>query len=504
MSLTHHRDSIVSLLVTLAREQPDLPLYTFLLSGQDKTDVLTCRQLLLAAQKIAGNLCARNLSGEPVMVLNSYGPAFLETVFGAMLAGCPCVPVTFHARLGMANISSIIARTGLRIVVGNQDVLTQFRAGRCRTNPRFIDARHQLEYLATDALQHIQGELPTISDTEVAVLYPGVASDEELPLVSLSHADMLRSAEGLVQALSLNTDDRLLTCLDLADGLALALHILVPLQARLPSLLLPIELALADAASWVMAASTFSCTIVSAPVAVLTLAARNGELTGNVQPDLSAIRMICVSGERSITPALISHFIDQYGNNGISADKLFCCLGLSSAGSYLAGRLGFKTLVKNDIAYLALGVSDARGLRATVTGSRWIHIDNELCCTGRINHRFTVSGRTFQAEDIEAFILQVFGERGLSRCVALRIDEIEQTVLLAECASKQLAEHWQGVVPTMIEQVQRHTGCRLDRVIILRPGSLFSAVSGIVHRQSCADALLDGSMLLRLLPVRGK
>jgi hypothetical protein len=143
-------------------------------------------------------------------------------------------------------------------------------------------------------------------------------------------------------------------------------------------------------------------------------------------------------------------------------------------------------------------------MQAFDTGDGLVLINNELVCQGRISHRFLIEGQEFQAEHIESVVLQKFGVRGLSRCVALYLADLTQTVLLVECATRQLAEKWQGVVMTMMDAVSAETGCRLNRVILLRPGSLPLSVSGIVLRKSCAIALADGSLMLRLLPVRGK
>ena len=101
-------------------------------------------------------------------------------------------------------------------------------------------------------------------------------------------------------------------------------------------------------------------------------------------------------------------------------------------------------------------------------------------------------------------MLQSFGALGLSRCIVLRLEEMQHTVVLAECATPQLANDWQGVVSAIMDAVRADTGCRLDRVILLRPRSLPLAVSGLVLRQHCASAVADGSLMLRLLPVRGK
>lgn len=505
MSMTDQRDTIVSLLIELASEQPDLPLYTFLDPVQQQPAVLTTRELLCSAQKIAGMLQARQLTGEPVMVLGAYGSQAIVLLFGAILAGCQPVPVTFHTRLGMANIVSLIAQTGLRVVIGEQATLAKLKSGRSRSRPRFYSSRHNLIYLATDDVQASGWRQPAISDTDVALIYPGQVSDEDTMPVPLTHGDLLRSTDDLIRVLSIGpeTCDRFLSCLDLADGLALVLHILVPMRARLASFLFPLERALSNGAHWVMAASDHDCTIISAPVSVLSVAAQDVANSAKASIDLSKLRYVCIGGN-DFTPAMVSSFIDRYGNNGMSVDKIFSCYGLSPAGAYLAGRLGFKTLVKDYVAYLALGVPDGRSLRMTETGDRWMLMENELYCVGRIEHCFTVDGRHFQAEDIESFIFQRYRERGLSRCVVLRIEESRETVVLAECATRQLAECWQGVVPEIKHRVFTSLGCLLDRVILLRPGSLSSAVSGIVLRQNCADALTDGSLMLRLLPVRGK
>lgn len=519
MSLTHQRDTFVSLLAELAGHQPDLPLYTFLDSTADVSAVLTCRQVQRRAVTIAGLLQAQGIAGEPVMVLSGYGPEAVTMLLGVMMAGCAPVPVTFHRRLGMAGIVDIIAHTGLRVVLGRKTILAQLKAGRCSSEPRFDADQHPLLYLAIDGLQdHSPGDggrpetdkdPAPVAGTQPAMIYPGLPGDDAAAPVALSHETLLGSVDCLIRELAVaNTDDRLLTALDLADGMALVLHILLPLRAGVASLFYPVEHALRNATRWLQAAAQSGCTIISAPPSVLSLAAHDSwrhkqRRRSRTGPDLGKLRFVCVDGGRTAAGS-VSFFIERYKHNSMTAGKIFVCYGLSAAAVVIAARQGYRTVSYAGIAFLALGTPDEQKLQTCVTGDRLSRQGNELYSRGRISHRFAVGDGEFQAGDIESVVLQSFGARGLSRCVVLRLDQVQQTVLLAECATRQLADNWQGVVSAMMDTVLTVTGCRLDRVILLRPGSLSLAVSGMVLRQRCAAAVTDGSLMLRLLPVRGK
>lgn len=480
MNLMHHSDTFVSLLMECVRVRPDLPLYTFLDSLAEESVVLTGRDVLSQAEKIASLLQAQQIAGEAVMVLSPHGPDAITMLFGVMIAGCVPVPVTFHRRLGMASIVNIIAQTGLRVVIGRQATLTNLRSGRFSSEPRFIAQQHSLLYLAIDGphdngLQQSPGQPARISDTDIAMIYPGLPGNDAAAPGALSHRELLNSVDGLIQKLSVNNDgvnSRMLTALDLADGMALVMHVLLPVRAGIASNFFPVEHVLRRTVHWLQAAAKPGCTIVSAPPSVLSLAAHERSAQLRKAPDLSGVRFFCISGDFT-APGIASHFIERYQENNMSSEKIIVFHGLSATGVVAAG--------------------DA------LEGE-----SNELSCRDLARHRFTVDAREYQAEDIEAFVLQCFGARGLSRCVVLRLDDMKQTVLLAECATRQLADHWQGVVSAMMDTVLAGTGCRLDRVFLLRPASLPLAVSGMVLRRSCASALADGSLMLRLLPVRGK
>ena len=504
MSLMHHPNTFVSLLAELARDNPELPLYTFLDSAQNQSAVLTSRGLLRKAQQIAALLQQRELAGKPVMVLSAHGPEFMEMLFGVMLAGCIPVPVTFHRRLGMANIVNVIAETGLCVVLGKKETLENLKAGRFKSTS-FFDAKrhHHLRYLAIDRLKTTEWHSPKISAMDVMIYYPGLLSDETISPVAVSHERVLRSIDRLMRALSPDRSDCLLTALDLADGMALLLHILLPVCAGVRSYFLPVKQTLDDAGLWLRATSRYACTMISAPPAVLSLAAHGERAERDTELDLSTLRFVCVGGDY-VAPCSVSYFIERYKKIGMSAEKIFSCYGLSAACAYISGRQGFRSFDVESVSCLGLGTPDAQLMQAFDTGDGLVLINNELVCQGRISHRFLIEGQEFQAEHIESVVLQKFGVRGLSRCVALYLADLRQTVLLVECATRQLAEKWQGVVMTMMDAVSAETGCRLNRVILLRPGSLPLSVSGIVLRKSCAIALADGSLMLRLLPVRGK
>lgn len=524
MSLTHPRDTIVSLLTALARDQPDLPLYTFLDNTAKVTTRLSGRGVLQAAMGVAGQLQGRGVRSEPVLVLSPFGPDAITLLLGAMLAGCQPVPVTYHLRLGMASIVNIIASTGLRVVIGRRTLLSKLRAGRVRTAPAFQAADHDLLYLAVNdgrvnskrcnEEQISDWQPPTMASADIALIYPGMPGGEPVDPIPLTHDDLLNSVDRLLQSLLPagmdegpagrgRTKPGLLTCMDPADGMTLLLHVLLPLRAQLPSVLLPAEQALRDASVWLAALTAWRSTIVSAPPAVLALAAHDRSGDSQAPTDLSALRFLCIGGDQA-APAPIQHFIERFRHCGMSADRIFVCYGMSATGHYLAGRRGLHTLQQHGISRLSLGTPVTEKLQAMNTGDHLLVIEHELYCQGRRSHRFRMSGSEFQAEDIESLILQSFGHRGLARCVVLHVQDSRQTVVLAECANRQLADHWQGVVPAIMQQVLTGTGCRLDRVMLLRPGSLPLTVSSVVCRQRCAAALHDGSFMLRLLPVRGK
>lgn len=520
MSSTHHRDTIVSLMAALAREKPDLPLYTFLDAAGGEAAILTCREVMDAAQRAACRLRARLTEGEPVMVLSPCGPDTITMLLGAMLAGCRPVPVTFHPRLGMISIVKLIARTGVRVVLGRRATLAKLKSGRARSEPVFRAKQHDLVYLAIDDGEIADQPLPDVASTDVALIYPGLSGDENVTPVPLSHGALLNSVDHLMQALlpagpcpgtgaaadtatRVARQDSLMTCLDPADGLTLILHILLPLRGRFASVLFPVEQALRDAGAWLRAVSAYQSSMVSAPMAVLSLAGHQRAAGKDGQADLSGLRFLCVSAEHTV-PATLSRFIERYRHNGMSVDKVFACYGMSAAGRYLAGRRGFRTSLQNGVNRLALGVPVSADVQAMIQDRCLLPENGELFCKGRPGNRFAVDGTVFQAEDIESVILQSFGVRGLGHCVVLHMDSSQQTVVLAECATRQLAEKWQGVVPAIMQRVLADTGCRLNRVLLLRPGSLPLSVSGIVLRQRCATALDDGTLMLRLLPVRGK
>jgi acyl-CoA synthetase (AMP-forming)/AMP-acid ligase II len=524
MSLTHPRDTIVSLLTALARNQPDLPLYTFLDHTANVAARLRGRDVLHGAMSVACQLQGRQVSGEPVLVLSPYGPDAVIMLLGVMLAGCQPVPVTFHQRLGMASIVKIIASTGLRVVIGRRAMLTKLKAGRVRSAPVFQAANHDLLYLAINDRQVNDRQLkkwqiadwpqPTAASTDIALIYPGMAGDDCADPRPLTHDDLLGSIDRLLQALlppdigdgyarSGVTQPSLLTCMDPADGMTLLLHVLLPLRAQLPSVLLPAEQALRDASVWLAALTAWRSTIVSAPPAVLALAAHDRSGGSQASTDLSALRFLCIGGDHAV-PAPIQHFIEHFRHCGMSADRIFACYGMSATGRYLSGHRGFHAVQQHGIDRLSLGTPVTDDLQAMTTGDHLLVLDNELYCRGRGSHRFRMNGTEFQAEDIESVILQSFGHRGLARCAVLHLRDSRQTVVLAECATRQLADRWQGVVPAIMQQVLTATGCRLDRVMLLRPGSLPLTVSGVVCRQRCSAALNDGSLMLRLLPVRGK
>lgn len=485
MSLTPHSDTFVSLLTECVRAGPDQPLYTFLDSGARVAAVLTGRDVLRQAEKIASLLQAHRITGAPVMVLSPYGPDAIVMLYGVMMAGCPAVPVTFHRRLGMASIVNIISQTGLRVVIGRQSTLTKLRSGRFASEPRFIARQHELLHLPIDSLQgdgaHGDGGLPTrgqpgpVSDTDAALIYPGLPGDDTGKPLVLSHRALLGSVDGLIQKLSIgegDINDHLLTALDLADGMALVMHVLLPVRAGIASVFFPVEDALRKSAPWLRAVSETGSTIVSVPPSSLSLAAHDWSLQLGKGPDLTGVRCFCLSGDYS-DAGIESHFIERYKQNNMSSEKLFFCHGLSATG-----------MLATD-GWLAQG-------------------ENGLGCQRHVSNCFVVEQREFEAGEIEAFVLRSFGARGLSRCLVLRLEDMKQTVLLAECATRQLADDWQGVVSEIMGTVLASTGCQLDRVILLRPASLPLAVSGIVLRQRCASALADGSLMLRLLPVRGK
>lgn len=555
-------------LIELAREQPDLPLYTFLDSRLRISARLSAAETLRKARRMAAAIQQHAQPGEAVMLLFPHGPDFIVALLAAQLADCIPVPVSFHRRLGMIDTTALIAGTGLRTVVGPATVLARYQASRRHhgTEP----GGTAMCYVDVDAVVERDFHADTSTQHNISFIYPcAVAGDAVCPM-ALSQRNVQTSLNAVRQQLGPGADDRLLACLDLADGAALLMHVLLPLQVGARSYFLSMDDFIEAPSLWLRAASSWHCTIINAPAAGLTLCAQGVAENEEAGLDLGCVRRLCLGGEQ-LAPCLVEQFMERYGCYGLSRGALFSCFGMSSVGAWVSGRNGFHARQIGGVSYLnqgcllpdvqwrldaskiaqatgndlhsqhreylpggellltsaATGVicafsaaardqSPAQYLRSLFstpnadagmminTGEQAAIIAGELFCHGRTAHRFCFAGKEYQAEDVEAAVMQAFGMRGLSRCVVLTGEGTREIVLLAECARPQRADRWQGAVTEIIRSVKKTTGLLLDRVLLLRPGSLHIGVNGTVLRGRCQEALHDGSLMLRLLPVRGK
>ena len=322
--------TLVEALVWHAARHPER-VHVRLLDESGGSVSLTYGALYEGARRVAGGLAARGLEpGESVAIMLPTGLEYLQTFFGALLAGGVPVPIYPPARLSqledhLRRHARILANARARQLVTFAPALAVSRLLGAQ-----IDAL--LGVLDVEELLRSapSGYEWSPASTEVALLQYTSGSTGSPKGVVLTHADLLASLDAMHRALEIDADDIFVSWLPLYHDMGLIGAWLGSLYYAMPLVLMSPLVFLARPVRWLEAIHRYHATLSGGPNFAYEMCRRRIADTELEGLDLAAWR-VAFNGAEPVSPETQDAFAARFAALGFDPKALTPVYGLAEA-----------------------------------------------------------------------------------------------------------------------------------------------------------------------------
>jgi fatty-acyl-CoA synthase len=277
-----------------------------------------CRQYQAAFQKLG-------ISPEDrILILLDHGPDLLAAFVGAMLGGAiPSILATPSVRTAADHYRASLARTlevcQARLIVTEPEYLPQ-------VNSAPTKSRHFLCPAEVD--ENLPSAPAPRGEHPVAFIQHSSGTTGLRKGVALSHAAVIRQLEHYAQAISLRSDDKIISWLPLYHDMGLIAGFLQCLWSGVPLILMSPFDWIANPVSLLQRMADDRATLCWQPNFAYTLLADRIAPSATATLDLSHVRAFLNCSE-TVRATTHHKFLNRYRDNGISPRQLQTCYALA-------------------------------------------------------------------------------------------------------------------------------------------------------------------------------
>lgn len=487
--------------------------------GSGALQPLTCAQLAARATALAGELTA---AGDgPVLLAYPAGLEYAVALFATLLAGRPAIPA-FPAG------QSTRDRNRLRGIVADARPDTVVAPA---PDPDSGIARSvAVPGAAADATPWSSRR--TVDQSDVAIVQYTSGSSGRPRGVLVRHESVAANVRAIIESFGLAPGSSAVTWLPPFHDMGLVGGLLTPVAAGLRMRILAPDQFLRAPLTWLHQIADSGAVVSGGPDFAYELCTRRVRSPEQLDGlDLTGWRVAFSGGER-VRACTLAAFAQAFAPAGFDPRAFVPCYGLAEAtlivstghwngraeepvscGRPVTGQEvvvvdpARATEVTGEVAgeiwvrgvQVTDGFLSARSddLFGTFDGRRYLRTGDlgqfragELVVTGRLKDMLVVRGANHHATDIEAVGLHAAGRAG--RAAAAFLVETRNrphAVLVLEHAGRVQ----QADAARVAAAVLTGTGLRLDRTLLVRPGTIPRTSSGKVRRPACRDDYLFGA-----------
>ena len=510
-----------------AAMEPDELIYRFLPDGEEKEQTLSLGELAREARALAGGLAKRGVNGKPVLLMEPPGLGFVTGLFACWYAGAIAVPAypprgTRHRQ----RLEAILRDSGARFALGEAPKLPI-------PNLQVLDAA---ELSASGSLV----DSPASEGNHPCLLQYTSGSTAEPKGVMIHHRNLRHHSGALFATIRAQEIRRALSWLPPYHDMGLVLKILFALEAGFSLTFFSPDHFIQRPIRWLRAISRHRAEFCGGPNFAFEMclrSIRDEELQGL---DLSCWKVAPCGAER-IQASTLERFTQRFAPYGFNPGTFTPGYGLAEATLTVTGcRAGELPLISNHpetgrhvscgrpldgltvrIADPATGktlptgrIGEIRVKGASVspgywnrpqltasafgadgelhTGDRGYLENGELYVVGRIKDLIILDGANVAPEDIESALL-VFPEITAAAAVADEAATGESVALALECA-RLPREKLTVLCSAIRRRVADLVEIPVDRIVLVRTGTLPRTTSGKIRRGATREALAAGTL----------
>ncbi|HEX2570264.1 MAG TPA: amino acid adenylation domain-containing protein, partial [Polyangia bacterium] len=334
--------SLPLLLDERAALTPDLPLYTFLVDGDERAERLRCADLQRQARAIGVALAELAPAGERALLLYPPGLDYIAGFFGCLYAGLIAVPAyppdPSRLERTLPRLRAIIADAEARVILTTSPIAAL--AGLLGEQAEELRA---LRWLSTDTLPGdaataapVPAAARALRRSSLAFLQYTSGSTGEPKGVMLSHGNLLENLAGISRAFGAHAGSAGVIWLPPYHDMGLIGGILVPLYQGFPvTLLSPLDF-LRRPRRWLEAVTRCGATISGGPNFAYDLCVRKIPAAEREGLDLGSWE-VAFCGAEPVRGETLARFAAAFGGRGFRRAALYPCYGLAEATLMVTG-----------------------------------------------------------------------------------------------------------------------------------------------------------------------
>jgi acyl-CoA synthetase (AMP-forming)/AMP-acid ligase II/3-oxoacyl-(acyl-carrier-protein) synthase len=326
-------ETLVSLLVQRAQQQPDDTVYTFLSSAHGGDVQITYAQLDARAKQIAVYLKAKRVPVDaPVLLLFHPGIDYICAFFGCIYAGA--IPVPAYPSRKFDRLRAIIDDADTSVVLTSSSELEYIRTVSRREKLLSIETWLVLD----EAMSHnSEWTDPGLDASCIAFLQYTSGSTSSPKGVMVTHGNVLSNLRQIALITRARAPDVMVYWLPPYHDFGLIGGVLAPLVVGIPSVLMPPSSFLLSPRRWLKAISDYRGTITGAPNFAYDLCARVITAEQRAGLDLSCLR-IAFNGAEPIRQSTLDRFSEAFAESGFRPEAWLSAYGLAESTLMVSGR----------------------------------------------------------------------------------------------------------------------------------------------------------------------
>lgn len=306
--------------------------FRFLVDGEDQEETITYGQLDRRARSIAVRLRSICRKGDRVMLLLPPGLDFIAAYFGSLYAGCVAIPLYPHLRPKRDKILTRIfnvAKDATPAAILSNETIENVSA------PLFLETEHARDIPWFD-INRIPDHLseqwtdPGLTPGDPAFFQYTSGSTSQPKGVVVSHGNLMHNALTIAHVFDCHTDDRAVTWLPPYHDMGLIGGILVPVFARVETVIIPPTYFLQRPMRWLKAISHYRATHSGGPNFAYDYAVKKIKPEQLAELDLSRWR-VAFCGAEPINVNTLRKFEEYFAPCGFRYSAFQPCYGLAES-----------------------------------------------------------------------------------------------------------------------------------------------------------------------------
>jgi acyl-CoA synthetase (AMP-forming)/AMP-acid ligase II len=324
--------SLVTLLATRAKTQPDERAYIFLSDRGEAEAAITFRGLYDAAQVVAARLTVIAGPGDRALLVFPPGLEFMVGFFGCLMARVIAVPMMMPRRQSARDSSAAIMANCEPAVA----LTTAAFAARKDLQERF--SREQLQWLPVD-LTPVGTRVADVPDPEphdIAFLQYTSGSTSDPKGVAVSHANLLANLEMIRRSLRTTRQSTYVNWVPLYHDMGLILNALEALYVGALCVLMAPNGFMQRPLNWLRAIGHYRAEVGCSPNFGYDLCVSRYRADQMQGVDLSSWK-VALNGAEPVQAETIKRFIETFAGHGFDPGAAFPAYGMAEATLLISG-----------------------------------------------------------------------------------------------------------------------------------------------------------------------